>query len=95
MYIVLLSFSANRTQASKYLDDHMAWIERGIDAGIFLLVGSVKPDRGGFVLARGVSVEALQARLGEDPFVAEDVVRAEIIELAPAKASPQLSFLLD
>jgi hypothetical protein len=32
--------------------------------------------------------------VNEDPFVAEDVVRAEILEITPAKADERLGFLL-
>jgi hypothetical protein len=36
----------------------------------------------------------LQARVDADPFVAENVVSAEIMEIAPARADERLGFLL-
>ncbi|MGI9574788.1 hypothetical protein ACRYJU_11965 [Alloalcanivorax xenomutans] len=37
----------------------------------------------------------LKERVGEDPFVREGVVSAEIIEIEPGRADPRLRFLAD
>jgi uncharacterized protein YciI len=73
---------------------HQDWIKRGFDDGVFLLVGSLKPNAGGGILAHNVSLSDLQARMDDDPFVAEDIVTAEILEVAPAKTDDRLGFLL-
>jgi uncharacterized protein YciI len=95
MFIVLLTFSGNRAQAGAFMEGHKAWIRRGLDDGVFLLVGSLLPDRGGGIVAHDTSRAELEKRVAEDPFVAEDVVRAEILEIAPARADPRLAFLLE
>lgn len=94
MFIVLLTFSANKDQAGQHMDGHKAWLKRGFDDGVFLLSGSLHPKRGGGILAHNISREALQHRLLDDPFVAENVVKAEIVELSPALTDPRLDFLL-
>jgi uncharacterized protein YciI len=94
MFIILLRFSANKAQASRFMDGHNDWIRRGFDDGVFLLAGSLQPGLGGGVLAHGVSKTELQGRVNQDPFVAEDVVTAEIHEITPAKADERLQFLL-
>ncbi|WP_431682784.1 YciI family protein [Kitasatospora sp. KL5] len=94
MFIVLLRFSANKAAAGQYMDGHQQWIKQGLDDGVFLLVGSIQPGLGGAVLAHGASKEALQERVNADPFVAHDVVGAEIIEIAPGMADDRLKFLL-
>jgi hypothetical protein len=40
------------------------------------------------------SLSELEARVDSDPFVAENVVSAEILEIEPKKADERLSFLL-
>jgi len=60
-----------------------------------LLVGSLQPNLGGGIVAHATSRENLQARISEDPFVAHNVVTAEIVELTPARADERLGFLLD
>lgn len=94
MFIVLLRFSANKAKAAQLMDGHKAWIKRGFDDGVFLLAGSLQSNLGGGILAQTASLPDLQARVNADPFVAEDVVSAEILEIAPARADERLSFLL-
>jgi uncharacterized protein YciI len=94
MFIVLLKFSRNQDQAARHLDGHKDWVKSGFEAGIFLLAGSLEPSLGGAVLAHNTSLAALQRRVNEDPFVAANVVRAEIYELDPGKADERLRFLV-
>ena len=93
MYMVLLRFSANRDKAGTFMDGHKDWIRRGFDDGVFLMAGSLDGGAGGAVLAHGVEEADLRARVDADPFVAEDVVDAEIIAVAPSRLDPRLEFL--
>ncbi len=94
MYVVLLKFAENKSQAGDFMQDHNAWIRQGLDDGVFLLVGSLQPGLGGAILAHGVSAADLQARIDADPFVVHGIVRAEILEIKPGKTDPRLEFLL-
>lgn len=94
MYIVFLRFSNNKARAGELMASHNAWIARGIDEGVFLIIGSLQPALGGAVVAHGIGRAELEARIAEDPFVANDVVKAEVFELSPAKTDPRLAFLL-
>ena len=93
MFIVLLKFSGNKSKAPDFMDGHNAWLKRGFDDGVFLLAGSLQPGLGGGIVAHDTSLADLQNRVNEDPFVAEDVVSAEILEVAVAKADSRLEFL--
>ncbi len=95
MFIVLLRFSDNKGNAGQVMEGHKEWIKRGFDDGVFLLAGSLQPSVGGGILAHNTSLADLQSRVNADPFVAEDVVNAEILEITPSRANEQLSFLLD
>lgn len=95
MFIVLLNFSENKRLAGQFMDGHKAWLQRGFDDGVFLLSGSIQPQRGGGIVAHNLSREALHARVNQDPFVLENVVTAEILEIAAAKADPRLQFLVN
>lgn len=95
MFIVFLRFSDNKEQASQFIEGHKQWIARGFDDGVFLLVGSLQPHMGGGIVAHNTSLQDLQRRVNDDPFVAEHVVTAEILELTPSKADERLKFLLD
>jgi uncharacterized protein YciI len=95
MFIVLLKFSDNKGNASQFMEGHKEWVQRGFDDGVFLLAGSLQPKLGGGVVAHNTSLPDLQSRVNTDPFVAENVVTAEILEIAPKKADPRLGFLLE
>lgn len=95
MFIVLLKFSDNKGQASILMEGHNAWIKHGFDDGVFLLVGSLQPNLGGGIIVHNTSLSDLQGRVNDDPFVVENVVTAEILEITPAKADDRLKFMLD
>jgi uncharacterized protein YciI len=94
MFIVLLRFAANRGRAGALMEGHKAWLRRGFDDGVFLLAGSLQANAGGGIVAHNTSLDDLKNRVDDDPFVAEKVVSAEILELAPSRADARLNFLL-
>jgi uncharacterized protein YciI len=94
MFIVLLKFSDNKAQAGQFMDGHKEWIKRGFDDGVFLVAGSLQPDLGGGIVAHKLSLSDLRGRLNGDPFVRENVVTAEIVEITPSKVDERLTFLL-
>lgn len=94
MFIVTLKFSNNKANAGQLMEGHKEWIKRGFDDGVFLLVGSLQPNLGGGIVAHNTSLSELQTRVNDDPFVAKNVVSAEILELAPARADERLKFLV-
>jgi len=93
MFIVFLRLSDNRAAAPRLMEGHKAWIARGVADGVFLLVGTLQPAAGGAILAHGATRAELEARLAEDPFVAEDVARPEVHEVSPVRGDPRLGFL--
>lgn len=94
MFVVLLTFSRNKSQAAQFMEGHRDWIKRGFDDDIFLLVGNLQPNAGGGIVAHNTTLADLQKRVNDDPFVAENVVSADILEITPSKADERLTFLL-
>lgn len=95
MFVVLLKFSDNRDQVNRHMDGHRRWLYRGFDDGVFVLAGALQPSLGGGILAHNVSRADLESWIEKDPFVANDVVRAEIIEIEASKADERLKFLIE
>jgi uncharacterized protein YciI len=93
MFIILLRFSGDKSKANQFMEGHKAWIKRGFDDGVFLLVGNLQPNLGGGIVAHNTSLSDLQSRVSDDPFVAENVVSAEILEIAPSRLDERLEFL--
>jgi uncharacterized protein YciI len=95
MFIVLLKFSVNKPLAGQFMAGHNDWIQRGVDEGVFLLVGSLNQGQGGAILADNTTLPELQRRVDQDPFVSEQVVEAQVLEITPHHTDQRLSFLLD
>lgn len=93
MFFVSLKFAGSKAKAPVFMEGHNAWIRRGFDDGVFLLVGGLQPSAGGAILAHNTSRADLENRVQEDPFVAEGIVTADIAEVAPARVDERLSFL--
>lgn len=94
MFIVFLRFTEKKSQASDFMEGHKAWIQKGFDDNVFLLVGSLQPNAGGTVFAHETSLSDLEKRVASDPFVAEGIVTSEILEVTPARATDPLQFLM-
>ena len=95
MFILLLKFSDNKGNAGLFMEGHKEWIKRGFDDGVFLLAGSLQPNLGGGIVAHNTSLPDLQSRVNTDPFVAESVAKAEILEITPSKTDARLDCFLD
>jgi len=91
MFIVLLKFSTNKSSANEYMAAHNDWIKQGFDDEVFLLVGSIESGKGGSIIAHNTSLDEIKERVNEDPFVVNDVVSAEILEISPKKVDEKLS----
>lgn len=95
MFMVLLKFSDNKENAGQFMQGHNDWIKSGFDDGVFLMVGSIQPKLGGSVLAHNTSLSDLQRRVKSDPFVSENVVSVEILEITPSRTDARLEFLVE
>jgi hypothetical protein len=60
-----------------------------------LFSGSIQPSSGGVVLAHNTSLSDLQSRVHDDPFVSENIVSAEILEIMPGQTDERFAFLLN
>lgn len=94
MYVVLLTFGDKKSEAGQYMQGHKDWLQRGFDDGVFLMAGSLQPNRGGAIIVHNIARSDLEARVADDPFVAANVVCAEILEVAPSRVDSRLNFLL-
>lgn len=94
MFVILLKFSENKSKAGEFMEGHNEWIKKGFEDGKFLLVGSLQPNLGGSVIAHNSSLTELKERVNLDPFVSENIVTAEILEIEPKKADERLNFLM-
>lgn len=93
MFIITLKFSNNtnnKSQAVQFMQEHNAWVKNGFDQGVFLFAGTIQPSLGGVIIAVGITKQALDDMINTDPFVREDIVRPEIMEIKPSQMAEEL-----
>ncbi|WP_108812133.1 YciI family protein [Sphingorhabdus sp. Alg231-15] len=95
MFIITLNLTEKKSSAKEFMAAHNDWIAQGFEEGVFLVVGSLKPQAGGAIIAIANDRDQLAARVAADPFVREGIVVPHIQEVAPARTDARLSFLQD
>lgn len=95
MFIILLKFAQNKAQATEFMEAHMKWLRQGFNENIFFFAGTILPSTGGVLLAKDTSLESIQNRVQQDPFVIENIVQAEILEIKPTKLDERFSQILN
>lgn len=90
LYIAVLTYIRPVEEIDACLADHIAWLEEGYAAGAFIASGRRVPRNGGVILAKGDSLEEVQARLSQDPFQIQGLAKVDVI---PFEASKRIAAL--
>lgn len=93
MYVVIITYTQSLEQIDRFLEEHVAFLDRHYAAGLFLASGRRAPRTGGIILAAACQHKTLQAALDQDPFKREGLARYEIIEFEPGKVQRGLEAL--
>ena len=95
MFVVTLTYLADLAEIDAALEEHVGWLGRQYDDGVFLASGRRVPRVGGVILARGISRDDLEQRLAGDPFRARGLAEYEITEFVATRVGPGLEQLLE
>jgi uncharacterized protein YciI len=89
-----LQRSSTGTKVPDHLEGHRQWLQQGFDDGVFFLTGGIREAGGGAILAAGLTLNELTARLSDDPFVVHGVVETpEVVDLEVTINDPRLAVL--
>jgi uncharacterized protein YciI len=88
MFIVTLTYLKPVDEIDALMNDHVAWLKRHYDSGLFIASGRRVPRVGGVIIARSGDEPALRAALAEDPFVIHAAARCEVVEFTPSMTAP-------
>jgi len=95
MFLVLLTYERPLAEIDKKMRAHVAFLEKGYRAGVFLASGRQMPRAGGVILAVAPSREDLATLMEQDPFVSEGLARFEIVEFRTSLHHPALASFAD
>ncbi|NVJ98624.1 MAG: GTP cyclohydrolase [Alphaproteobacteria bacterium] len=93
LFILDLEYKEGREAAMPYMQDHLAFVQRYFDAGIFLTSGPKEPLTCGVIVAKAESHETIEAIVEEDPFQMNGCVVYTVTEFTPSRSVPGLSQL--
>jgi uncharacterized protein YciI len=91
--VVLLTYTVPLDEIDAKMKAHIAWLDAGYDAGVFLASGRRVPRTGGVILVRGHEAE-VAALIATDPFVESGAAEAEVIAFTASQAMDGLGALL-
>ncbi len=92
MFILDITYIAPLERMDELLPDHVAWLEKGRDAGRFVAWGRKVPRTGGMVFATGSRAE-VEAEAQRDPFVASGAATVIVTEFEAKFAGEGLEAL--
>ena len=95
MYLLVSRYTAPRERIEELVPAHREYLRRHFDAGHFIVSGRRVPWDGGVIVARGLSREALDAVIAEDPLTQAGAAETEVVEFDPLFAAPGLEQLLE
>ena len=91
--LILLTYVKPLDEVDAQMAAHVAWLDRGLSEGLFLVAGRRDPRTGGVILCRGKAGQ-VEALAQTDPFVTSGVATAEVIAFNASFAAPALADLL-
>lgn len=90
MFVIELSYTAPLSEIDAAMKDHVAFLERGYGAGLFLISGRKIPRDGGIILALGPDREQVEALMQHDPFVARGLAQVRVIEFRASQRASDI-----
>ncbi len=95
MYIVNLSYIKPLDEVDALLEEHVEFLTRQYEKGIFIVSGRKVPRTGGIILVRNISLEELDSVFNEDPFMVNGIADYEVIQFIPTMMAHGLEGLKD
>jgi uncharacterized protein YciI len=94
MYVVSLTYRVPQDIVDFHHGDHMAWLQKAFDDGIFIAAGRKVPRTGGLLLSQA-DRSTLDASLAQDPFYVNGLADFEEMEFHAGRVAPGYEVLLD
>jgi uncharacterized protein YciI len=91
--VISLHYQAPLDEIDTRMSEHVAWLARGYDEGLFLASGRKVPRTGGIILCRGHKAE-VEALTASDPFVSSGTATADVTEFRASLVHDTLAELL-
>ena len=95
MFVVLLTYVKPLPEVDRHMRAHVKFLQEHYAARTFIASGRQVPRKGGIVLARCASKEALVEIMQRDPFCQNGVATFEVIEFRTSQHDPAFAPFAD
>jgi len=95
MFGIELIYKADLEDIDAHMKAHMRYLKAHYASGHFLVSGRKIPRDGGIILAVGKSREEIEAIASQDPFVANGLAEARVIEFRASQRAPDIDHRID
>lgn len=85
MFIANLTYIKPLAEVEKYLEAHIAFLDKYYETGSFICSGRKNPRTGGVILFNAKDEGEMKEIISEDPFYINEIANYEIIEFYPTK----------
>lgn len=94
LFIVILTYKVPLKKIDAFRSAHLDFLSNYYAKDYFVASGPQIPRKGGIIIAKSDSNDALQEILKQDPFAANDLAIYEIIEFSPTKWSKEFESIV-
>ncbi len=94
LFVITLHYLVSLDKIDATMPQHLAFLRKQYASGHFIVSGRQVPRNGGVIIARGISRDAVETLMTNDPFAKKKLARVEIIEFTVSQADKSLQKLL-
>lgn len=87
MFIINLTYVKPLSEVEKYLEEHVAFLNKYYSGNQFICSGRKNPRSGGIILCIAKDLEEVKKIISEDPFNKNSIANYDIIEFQPTKCA--------
>lgn len=89
MFIANLTYIKPLVEVEKYLEEHIAFLDKYYKAGKFICSGRKNPRIGGIIVFNAKDETEMNEIISKDPFNTNGIANYEIIEFHPTKCASE------
>ena len=94
MFIVSLTYKKPIEEVEKFIQEHIAFLDKYYAKNKFIFSGRKNPRTGGVILSYHVTKLELEEILKEDPFYRNQIADYDIVEIIPTKCAKEFEIFI-
>lgn len=85
MFIISLTYKKDISEIEKFIESHIAFLDKHYAKKLFIASGRKHPRTGGVIITRQMDRSVLEEIIKQDPFYVHELADYDIMEFIPTK----------